>query len=104
MILGVTLISLFGSALFFQLIERFAERQHYMGRRRESPFSILFHSLPLIIKIQRKASCFTLAFHQLISSANNERKSWYALNTFIGAADDEVNSQLSYLNVYTAKA
>ena len=51
------------SPLLFQLLQRLRECQNHMGGRCEPPLAVLFHSLPLVIEIQRKTSCLTFAFY-----------------------------------------
>ena len=63
-----------------------------MCRRSKSPFAILVHSLPLVIEVKRKASCFAFEFDQFLFVCNDEGKSRYALDAFVCTADDKVDS------------
>ena len=74
-----------------------------MCRRSKSPFAILVHSLPLVIEVKRKASCFAFGFDQFLFVCNDEGKSRYALDAFVCTADDKVDSPFSDRDIHTTE-
>ena len=91
------------SALLCKLIQRFGECQYNMSRGGKAPFSVLFHSSPLIQQIQRKGTGFSLACKQFISSADDKGETWNTLNTFVCTGNQEVNSPRSNRDINAAK-
>ena len=63
-----------------------------------------FHGFPLIVDVQRKRAGNSFATHQFRTTGDDKAEAGHTLNTFIGAADQKINSQIVYIHRNAAKA
>ena len=63
-----------------------------------------FHRFPLVVNIQRKRTGYSLTTHQFRTAGYDKSESRNSLDTFIGTADQEVDSQLTNIHRDTSKA
>ena len=57
-----------------------------------------FHRFPLVVNIQRKRTGYSLTTHQFRTAGYDKSESRNSLDTFIGTADQEVDSQLTNIH------
>ena len=103
----VVVIVAFGArwdpSLFVQFLQCFCKCEYGVGRGSESPFAVFFHCFPLVVEIQGETPCFPLTCSQTVVPTDDKREAGNALNTFIGAAHDEIDPKFAYRDVHAAE-
>ena len=90
-------------ALGIQLLQCLGEGQDHMGGGGITPFSIFFHTFPLVQKIQGERTRLAFTGQQLVAAADNEGKTRNPLDAFIGAGNKEIDPPLCHRNLHSSK-
>ena len=76
-----------------------------MGGRSEAPFAMAFlHRFPLVVDVQRKRAGNAFAAHQFRAAGDDKPEAGHALDTFVGAANQEVDAEFVHVQGDAAKA
>ena len=64
---------------------------------------VILHAAPLAVQIQGERTGPSGALDQSLFTGNHKTKARYALNTFVGRADQEIDIQRSHIDGNTTK-